>query len=158
MASKLSFFSKIKPSVLDHNYGDMCKTKCDDFLCAAKVIHPTLFDPASLGISNSTLQRTQATNHEISTRMQVLEHHIWHPNVIQYLGTHQDPEAHLLILLMELKDDSLTHFLESSTQPIPYYFQVNIYHNITLKLSSNGIIHRDFSATVCYLLATLQRN
>jgi serine/threonine protein kinase len=46
-------------------------------------------------------------------------------------------------------DDSLTHFLESSPQPIPYHIQVNICHDITLALSflhSNGITHRDLSS------------
>ena len=50
---------------------------------------------------------------------------------------------------MELMDDSLTHFLETSVQPIPYYIQVNICHDITLALSflhSNFIIHRDLSS------------
>ena len=50
---------------------------------------------------------------------------------------------------MELMDKSLTHFLESSTQPIPYHIQVNICHDITLALSflhSNNIVHRDLSS------------
>ena len=29
------------------SYGAVCKTKCDDLLCAAKIIHPTLFDPTA---------------------------------------------------------------------------------------------------------------
>ena len=27
------------------SYGKVCKAKCDDLLCAAKLIHETLFDP-----------------------------------------------------------------------------------------------------------------
>ena len=52
-------------------------------------------------------------------------------------------------------DDSLTHFLESSPQPIPYYIQVNICHDITLALSflhTNGIIHRDLSSNNVLLI------
>ena len=30
------------------SYGAVCKAKCDDLLCAAKIIHPTLFDPTAL--------------------------------------------------------------------------------------------------------------
>ena len=74
---------------------------------------------------------------------------IRHPNIVQYLGMFRDTETHLPVLLMELMDDSLTHFLESSTQPIPYHTQVNICHDVTLALSflhSNNIVHRDLSS------------
>ena len=54
---------------------------------------------------------------------------IRHPNIVQYLGLLRDIDTHLPVLLMELMDDSLTHFLESSTQPISYHIQVNISHD-----------------------------
>ena len=62
---------------------------------------------------------------------------------------HQDPDTSLPVLLMELMDNSLTHFLESSPQPITYHVQINVCHDITLALSflhSNGIVHRDLSS------------
>ena len=61
----------------------------------------------------------------------------------------RDSDTCLPMLLMELMDDSLTHFLGSSTQPIPYHIQVNICHNITLALlflHSNSFVHRDLSS------------
>ena len=129
------------------SYGAVCKAKCDDLLCAAKIIHPTLFDPTALH------QIAPHREHRLPIRRFQLEcdflSTVRHPNIVQYLGTHQDPETRLPVLLMELMDDSLTHFLESSPQPIPYHIQVNVCHDITLALSflhSNNIVHRDLSS------------
>ena len=74
---------------------------------------------------------------------------IRHPNIIQYLGSYQDPDTQLPVLLMELMDDSLTRFLERSQEPLPYHTQVDLCHDISLALAylhSNGIIHRDLSS------------
>ncbi|MCG8623384.1 MAG: protein kinase, partial [Proteobacteria bacterium] len=84
---------------------------------------------------------------------------IRHPNIIQYLGMYQDSDTHLPVLLMELMDDSLTHFLESSPQPIMYHIQVNICHDVTLALSflhSNGIVHRDLSGNNVLLISNVR--
>ena len=128
-------------------YGKVCKAKCDDLLCAAKIIHSTLFDPTALH------QIAPQREHRLPIRRFEQECEfmsaIRHPNIVQYLGMFGDPKTCLPVLLMELMDDSLTHFLESSTQPIPYHIQVNICHDIALALSflhSNNIIHRDLSS------------
>ena len=84
---------------------------------------------------------------------------IRHPNIVQYLGICRDPDTDLPALLMELMDDSLTHFLESSPQPISYHIQVNICHDITLALSflhSNGIVHRDLSSNNVLLIGNVR--
>ena len=129
------------------SYGKVCKAKCDDLLCAAKVVHETLFDP--------TAQRLVAPQREHRLPMRRFEQEceflstLRHPNIIQYLGTYQDPDTGLPALLMELMDESLTHYLENSPQPIPYHIQANICNDITLALSflhSNGIVHRDLSS------------
>ena len=129
------------------SYGAVCKAKCDDLLCAAKIIHPTLFDPTALQ------QVAPQREHRLPIRRFEQECEfmsaIRHPNIVQYLGVFRDTDIRLPVLLMELMDDSLTHFLESSTQPIPYYIQVNICHDVTLALSflhSNKIVHRDLSS------------
>ena len=139
------------------SYGKVCKAKCDDLLCAAKLIHETLFDPIA--------HQQVAPKREHRLPMRRFEQEceflstIRHPNIVQYLGIYQDPDTGLPALLMELMDDSLTHFLESSPRPIPYYIQVNICHDITLALSflhSNDIVHRDLSSNNVLLISNVR--
>ena len=139
------------------SYGKVCKAKCDDLLCAAKLIHETLFDP--------TAQHLIAPQREHRLPMRRFEQEceflstIRHPNIVQYLGIYRDPDTGLPALLMELMDDSLTHFLESSPEPILYHIQVNICHDITLALSflhSNDIVHRDLSSNNVLLISNVR--
>ena len=139
------------------SYGAVCKAKCDDLLCAAKIIHPTLFDPTAL------LQIAPQREHRLPIRRFEQECEfmsaIRHPNIVQYLGMFRDTDTRLPVLLMELMDDSLTHFLESSTQPIPYHIQVNFCHDISLALSflhSNKIVHRDLSSNNVLLIGNIR--
>ena len=138
-------------------YGAVCKAKCDDLFCAAKIIHPTLFDPTAL------LQIATKREHRLPIKCFEQECEfmsaIRHPNIVQYLGMFRDTDTHLPVLLLELMDDSLTHFLESSTQPIPYHMQVNICHDIALALSflhSNKIVHRDLSSNNVLLIGNVR--
>ena len=139
------------------SYGTVCKAKCDDLLCAAKIIHPTLFDPTALQ------QVAPQREHRLPIRRFEQECEfmsaIRHPNIVQYLGMFRDTDTRLPVLLMELMDDSLTHFLESSPQPIPYHIQVNICHDVTLALSflhSNKIVHRDLSSNNVLLIGNVR--
>ena len=67
-------------------YGSVCKAKCDDLLCAAKIIHQTLFDPTALH------QIATHREHRLPIRRFQLECEflstVRHPNIVQYLGTH----------------------------------------------------------------------
>ena len=135
------------------SYGKVCKAKCDDLLCAAKIIHPTLFDP----IAHQQVEPHR--EHRLPTMRFEQECEILrtirHPNIVLFLGMYEDPNTHLPVLLMELMDDSLTHFLESSPQPIPYHIQVNICHDVTRALSFlhyNKIVHRDLSGNNVLLI------
>ena len=65
------------------SYGVVCKVKCDDLHCAAKIIHPTLFDPGS------ALHRIAPhKKHRLPIRRFQLECEflstIQHPNIVQY--------------------------------------------------------------------------
>ena len=129
------------------SYGIVYKAMCDDLPCAAKILHPALFQ--------FTAQGTTIVMRKFEQECRLLSA-IKHPHIVQYLGTYHDPESRLPVLLMELMDESLTRFLERSHEPIPYHTQVNLCHNIAMALSylhSNGIIHRDLSSNNVLLIA-----
>ena len=104
------------------SYGKVCKVECDDLLCAAKFLHETLYDPTAQH------RTTPQNEHRLPVRRIEQECEflstIRHPNVVQYLGTYRDPDSHLPVILMELMDESLKHFLETSSQPIPYHLSL----------------------------------
>ena len=122
------------------SYGKVCRAKCGQLPCAAKLLHDTM------GISKFVEQFEQECSF---LRM------IKHPNIVQFLGTVRDPRSQRLALLMELMDESLTRFLERSTGPLPYHTQLNICHDVALALDylhSNNIIHRDLSSNNVLLI------
>ena len=129
------------------SFGVVCKAKFCELTCAAKILHPLLFqsdDPQS----SITLTRFEQEC-ELLKSMD-------HPNVVQYLGLSYDPRSGPPILLMELLDENLTHFLERSEEPLPYHLQVNLWHDIALALTylhSKDIIHRDLSGQNVLLIA-----
>ena len=129
------------------SYGGVCKAKCDGLLCAAKIMHPTLFDLRDPG-TTSYLRKFREECHLLSLAR--------HPNVVQYLATYYDPDTRLPVLLMELCDESLTAFLERSPGPLSYHIQLNICHDIALALvylHSNGLIHRDLTGNNVLMIA-----
>ena len=129
------------------SYGGVCKATCDGLLCAAKIMHPTLFDLRDPG-TTSYLRKFQEECHLLSL--------VRHPNIVQYLATYSDPDTRLPVLLMELCDESLTAFLEHSPGPLSYHIQLNICHDIALALvylHSNGLIHRDLTGNNVLMIA-----
>ena len=85
------------------SYGAVCRAlKCDDLICTAKIIYPTLFNP-------TVLHQIALTESMLPIRRfeQVLECElmsaIQHPNVVQYLGIVRDTDTHLPVLLMEVR-------------------------------------------------------
>ena len=130
------------------SYGAVCRAECDGLLCAAKIMHATLFSAHDPG-SGSYLKKFEEECRLLSLAR--------HPNIVQYLGTYQDPETHLPVLLMELCDESLTKFLEQSPGPLPYHTELSISHDIALALvylHSNGLIHRDLTGNNVLIAGT----
>ena len=129
------------------SYGAVYKARCDELPCAAKIIHPTLFetnDPGALRIVDRFDQECEVLSG------------IRHPNIVQYLGVSRDPDSGMPVLLMELLDGNLTQFLEQSQEPLAYHTQVNICYDVALALAylhTNHIVHRDLSSNNVLLIA-----
>ena len=139
------------------SYGKVCLAKCDDLLCAAKLMHETLFDPTSLHLI------VPEREHRLPIRRFEKEcgylNSIRHPNIVQCLCTFEDTDTGLPVLLMELMDNNLTHFLEKASKPVSYHIQINICHDISFALSylhSNDIIHRDLSSNNVLLIGNVR--
>ena len=133
------------------SYGAVCKAKCDQLICAVKLLYPVLFriqapDPGK--DRRHPFCRFEQECQFLSC--------INHPNIVQYLGTYHDPDTNAPVLLMELMDESLTQLLESSSEDISYHVQVNLSQDIAQALAflhDNGIIHRDLSSNNVLLIA-----
>ena len=128
------------------SYGKVCKAKCGQLPCAAKLLHDTLFQDNDPGTRSPVAKFWQECQF-LST--------IKHPNIVQYLGTATDLQSRRTVLLMELMDESLTKFLERLTGPLPYHSQLNICHDVALALAYlhfNAIIHRDLSSNNVLLI------
>lgn len=140
------------------SYGKVCKAKGDELMCAAKVLHETLLDPKNpKAIAHKTARVAPIRKFENECE---LLRGLRHPNIVLYLGTHQDPDTGLLVILLELMDNNLTQFLEwSKPQPIPYHIQVNICHDVALALSflhACDIVHRDLSSNNVLMIANVR--
>ena len=128
------------------SYGAVYRALCDELPCAAKILHPTLFETNDPG-TRKIMERFEQECQFLSG--------VRHPHIVQYLGVSRDPESGLPVLLMELMDSSLTRFLEQSEEPLPFHIQVDICHGIVLALAylhSNGITHRDLSSNNVLLI------
>ena len=128
------------------SYGAVYRALCDELPCAAKILHPTLFETSDPG-ARKIMERFEQECQFLSG--------VRHPHIVQYLGVSRDSESGLPVLLMELMDTTLTRFLERSEEPLPFHIQVDLCHDIVLALAylhSNGIIHRDLSSNNVLLI------
>ena len=130
------------------SYGTVYKAKYGQLPCAAKILHPTIVDPADPG-AGKIVERFQQEC--------VFLKCFRHSNIVQYLAVIRDPESRLPVLLMELLDESLTKMLERSQSLLAYCVQVDICHDITQAvayLHSRDVIHRDLSSNNVLMIAS----
>ena len=130
-------------------YGKVCKAKCGQLPCAAKVLHDTIFK----------LEEPGTDIIQFEQEFQLLSF-IKHPNIIQYLGVIEDPTSRKPVLLMEILNENLTSYLKRSISPLPYHSQVDICHDVALALAhlhSNSIIHRNLSSNNVLLIGAGSR-
>ena len=134
---------------LDHirkgAFGDISKVKWGDLVCVAKTLR-------------KEVQNTDEVIARFIRECEVLSK-LAHPKIVQYLGHKQDANG-LLILLMELMDQSLTDYLlQSENSDPPYHILVNICQDIAQGLSflhSKSITHRDLSSNNVLLTGALR--
>ena len=122
------------------SYGKVCKAKCGQLPCAAKLLHDTMIQPGDPGV-HKYVERFEQECQFLSS--------LKHPNIVQCLASVRVSQSSMPALLMELMDESLTKFLERSPGALPYHTQVGICHDVALALAylhGNAIIHRDLSS------------
>ena len=130
------------------SYGAVYRAKCDELLCAAKVLHPILFAEggADAGGEARLVRQFDQECHFLKD--------LRHPNIVQYLGMYM--EGNERVLLMELMDGNLTRFLEQNERnPLPYHTAIDISTDVALALAylhANFIVHRDLSSNNVLLL------
>ena len=130
-------------------YGVVYKAQCDDTVCAAKVLHDQLCNVYTSRPSEQFRQEIQL--------VLKLSHEAGSNNIVQCLGVHTDPAvSQMPILLMELMDCNLTHYLEDKlVETIPLRTQLQVCRDIVQAvefLHSHGIIHRDLSGNNVLLI------
>ena len=157
-AYKFGCVQIFKSQELGHGtYGAVYKAKCDALPCAAKFIYPAVLFGSNVSSKTAPLHSKEQgrPTKQFKAECNFIDQ-IKHPNIVQYLGMYCDPDTNAPVLLMELMDESLTHFLEAMLDPVLFHSQVNILHDTALALEFlhlNGIVHRDLSSNNVLLIA-----
>ena len=135
-------------------FGSVYKGKLSEQSCAVKVLNPLAVQILS-HVFGATVQSEALTRFQQECK--ILER-LKHPNVVRHLSTCIEPRSKLPVLVMELMDESLTHFLEdkkNSSNPHLFYTEACLSFDIASALTflhSNDIIHRDLCSDNVLLL------
>ena len=135
-------------------FGTVYKGKLGDQLCAVKILHPhasQLLTSLKTIVQQEALQRFQE-------ECKILEH-FRHPNVVKHLSSRIDPRSNLPVLVMELMNESLTHFLDKPSTSLWLHMEVSLSLDIASALQflhSENIVHRDLCSDKVLLLHTEQ--
>ena len=124
------------------SYGTVYQGRLDQLPCAGKLLHKSLLRGKDARIEKHFEKDCLTLSN------------IRHPNIVQYLGAVIDRETGLPVILMELMDGNLTHFLERSQ--VPLHLEVNICQDVSLAIAylhSNSIVHRDLTSNNVLLVA-----
>ena len=140
-------------------YGRVFKIYYFGTLCAAKEIHTILLE----NVGRQELERTKTTYLRECRQCCALRH----PNIVQFLGLYYPSGgkqgAKLPIIVMELMQESLKSYIESSEQSnttVPYLLKLSILQDVAQGLmylhhQNPPVIHRDLSPNNILLTAHL---
>lgn len=121
-------------------YGKVCQGLCDELLCAAKCLHPTVFQFMD-GSAEENAKKIAAFEQECQILLSV-----HHPCIVHYLDAYIQPETGVAVLLMELMDENLNCFLDRTQSPLPVHLQIDLCFDVIQALAylhSCNIIHRN---------------
>ena len=135
-------------------FGSVYKGRLGDQLCAVKILHPH----ASQLLTSLKTTVQQETLKRFLEECKILER-FRHPNVVRHLSSRIDPRSNLPVLVMELMDESLTHFLAKPSTALSFLTEASLSFDIASALQflhSENIVHRDLCSDNVLLLHTDQ--
>ena len=133
-------------------FGSVFKGKLGGQPCAVKILHPhvlQLFSSLETPVQQEALKR-------FLEECKILER-FRHSNVVKHLSSCTDPRSNLPVLVMELMDESLTHFLEKPSTSLSHHTEASLSFDIASALQflhSENIVHRDLCSDNVLLLHT----
>ena len=135
-------------------FGSVFKGRLDGQPCAVKILYPhalQLFTSLKGTVQQEAIKR-------FLEECKILED-CRHPKVVRHLSSRIDPHSNLPVLVMELMDESLTHFLEKPCTSLSLHTEASLSFDIASALHflhSENIIHRDLCSDNVLLLHTEQ--